>query len=197
MRALKSIIRFVLSFSLGSLVFGEIDFWMGQRRFLNVIAPRTFNEVLFMQKVKDASPLRRRITDKESVKGFISERLGPSYAVPTLAVLRTNRDIDLFEFPPFCVAKGAHLSQAVIIKAGDSVTTSERALMKHWLGTDYFLLTGERNYKGLAPKVIVEPLLGGTDRPPADYKVFCFGERLTSSRSTSIVSEITAKPSTG
>ena len=47
------------------------------------------------------------------------------------------------------------------------------ALLRSWFDLDFYSESRERNYRGLAPKVIVEPLIFGRESPE-DIKVFCY-----------------------
>lgn len=131
-----------------------------------------FNDALYRLRVDGrlADPLRVAVTDKEHVKAFIDERLGPGYAVPTLAILRSLPEVEAFEFPPRCCIKPTHLSGRVTLRlAGEPV---DREILRQWLRTDYYAKSRQANYRGLAPKIIVEPILYD-DPNLADYKFFC------------------------
>jgi hypothetical protein len=58
----------------------------------------------------------------------------------------------------------------ILRRAGEPV---DRERVKGWFAIDYYRLNREANYKGLHPKVIVEPLLFG-DSNVMDYKIFCW-----------------------
>jgi len=131
-----------------------------------------FNDVLYRLRVGGGleDPLRVLVTDKELVKPFIDERLGPGHAVPTLAILRSEAEVGACEFPARCCIKPTHLSGRVLLRlAGEPVDT---AAVCRWLRTDYYAKSRQANYRGLEPKIIVEPILYD-DPNLADYKVFC------------------------
>lgn len=118
-----------------------------------------------------ADPLRVFVTDKELSKKFVIETIGESYAVPTLAVLRTDKEIDAFRFPETCFVKATHgCGDNILKKPGDTV---DRAALKSWLSMDYYQQKREANYKGLHPKIIVEPVIFA-DRAFSEYRVFCW-----------------------
>jgi hypothetical protein len=135
--------------------------------------PWLFNDYLHRMKVDGtlADPLRVRVTDKELSKRFVAETIGERYVVPTIAVLRNAQEIDEFEFPDTCFIKATHGCGSNIFRTpGDDVDREE---LKSWLSQDYYRQQREPNYKGLDPKVIVEPVIF-SGRPFSEYRVFCW-----------------------
>lgn len=135
--------------------------------------PWLFNDYLHKMKVDGtlADPLRVRVTDKELSKRFVTETIGEKYAVPTIAVLRNADEIDAFEFPDTCFIKATHgCGSNIHKKPGDDV---DRAALKSWLSLDYYQQQREANYKGLHPKIIVEPVIF-SGREFSEYRVFCW-----------------------
>lgn len=154
----------------GDAVFAWIHFVMELGRLPS--GRMLFNDALYRLRVEGrlADPLRVAVTDKEHVKEFIDGRLGPGHAVPTLAVLRSMKEVEAFEFPARCCIKPTHLSGRVMLRlAGEPV---DREILRQWLRTDYYAKSRQANYRGLAPKIIIEPILYD-DPNLADYKFFC------------------------
>lgn len=115
------------------------------------------------------SALRRCMTDKEFLKQEVGRLLGPQWCVPTLAVLYNDREIDAYEFPPNCVIKPTHSSGQVIFL--DKGTRPDRKKIKKWLRHSHYRKSRERNYRGLQPKIMVEPLMELAADP--EYWVYC------------------------
>lgn len=133
----------------------------------------SFHDTLFHIKVSRQAldPLRVLVSDKEHVKRYVSESVGEQYNLPPIAVLRTVEEAVGYEYPERCVIKPTHMSAEIILrKGGEEIDLGKIA---GWFATDYYDLTRERNYKGLTPKVIVEPFAFDQDEPD-DYRVFCF-----------------------
>jgi hypothetical protein len=117
------------------------------------------NDVLFRIKTSGelADPLRVFTTDKENVKRFLADVIGPDHVVPTLAVLQSPEEVAAFRFPDNCIAKPTHSSgQLQRIENGGAV---DRAEMLGWFAHDHYRKRREENYRTLRKKVIVEPLL--------------------------------------
>jgi len=132
-----------------------------------------WNDVWFRIKTSGEieSPLRIYVSDKEHVKEYVRQTIGDRYNVPTIAVLRSPAEVDAYDFPADCCIKPTHASGQVILRKDGSPVDRER--IKRWFGIDYYRFGREWNYKGLEPKVIVEPLIfGGTN--VEDFKIFCW-----------------------
>lgn len=135
-----------------------------------------FNDVIHGIKASAeiVDPLRVYVTDKELVKTFVRDRVGDEHNVPTVTVFRHVDDIDLEKIPDRCVIKPTHASGHIITRRhGEPV---DLARVRSWFSLNYYKTSRERNYRGLQPKVIVEPLIFD-DPEITDYKVFCFNGR--------------------
>jgi hypothetical protein len=152
-------------------LFHRLNFYRKHRRMPN--GKMLFNDVLYRLKTSNEilDPLRVFVSDKEHVKQFVRDRIGEEYNVPTIAVLRSTAEVDAFEFPADCCIKPTHASGQVILRVNGSPIDREQ--IKRWFGIDYYRFGREWNYRGLEPKVIVEPLIfGGTN--VEDFKIFCW-----------------------
>lgn len=132
----------------------------------------SFHDTLYHIKAsKEAvNALRVRVSDKEFVKRYIAKAVGEQYNMPTIDVLRTVEEAIAYEYPERCVIKPTHMSAEIILrKQGEEV---DRGKIAGWFNADYYNQTRERNYKGLNPKVIVEPFAFDQDAPH-DYRIFC------------------------
>jgi len=116
------------------------------------------------------SPLRQRISDKETVKDYIASKIGDQYNVPTLAVLRSYGEAISYGYPYRCVIKPTHSSGRVIIRQGGEPI--DHFVLQEWFDHDYYTSARETNYKSLPRKVIVEPIIFN-DPNVEDFKFFC------------------------
>jgi len=155
----------------GDRLYHRLNFMRKHQRAPN--GAMLWNDVWYRVKTSDEilEPLRVLVSDKEHVKQFVKEQLGDEYNVPTIAVLRSPDEVDTFEFPADCCIKPTHASGQVILRTNGAPV--DRGRIKSWFGIDYYRAGREWNYRGLQPKVIVEPLIfGGTN--VEDFKIFCF-----------------------
>ncbi len=137
-------------------------------------SPNTFSERIaaLMVSADGRSELRSRITDKQLVKGFVAERLGHEAAPVTLALLDSPEAVRRFQYPQRCAIKATHDSGSHLFRRSGEALDLDRVVS--WFDRNYYFELREPSYRSLAPKVIVEELLGfdGEDLP--DFKLFCF-----------------------
>ena len=144
--------------------------------------PLSFNDHIFHVKTREAlDPLRVFVADKALVKLYLTARLGEELTVPTLALYEdvTSLRAGLARgFGERCAIKPTHSSGAVLFADGP-LGAEDIETAASWFDENLFTRTGERMYRHLRPRVIVEPFLDldGTGRQPRDYKVFCGGGR--------------------
>jgi hypothetical protein len=110
-------------------------------------------------------------SDKINVKDYITQVIGSNYAVPTLAGFAINEIPDDIMFDCAVVAKPAHGSGAVkFFHANQVIFKSDLADI---LQLEYFKISRQFNYQSLHKRVVVEPLIFGTNTN-SDYKLFMF-----------------------
>lgn len=166
----------VLSYSMPKTEFGDfiyswIKFFRVHKRFPSR-RRLMFNDQLFYSKLAPEilNPLRSYSTDKEFFKKLVASEIGTDFVVPSLVVLRTDAEIDAFDFPDSFCAKPTHMSgEVAIVRDG----LPDRDRMKQWLRMNHYLVSRERNYKYLTPKVIVEPLIFDQE-DITDFRIFCY-----------------------
>lgn len=132
-----------------------------------------FNDVLFRIKTSDEilDPLRVFVSDKEFVKIFVKAVVGEKHNVPTIKILNTIEEAKKYQYPSDCCIKPTHLSGEVILRKQDKSIDFEK--INKWFNRSYYHSNREANYKTLKHKVIVEPLIFGSDNL-SDYKIFCY-----------------------
>jgi hypothetical protein len=131
-----------------------------------------YNDVLYRINTSNdiLDPLRVFVTDKEFVKVYVRATVGERYNVPTIGVIRSEKEVDAYPFPPDCCIKPTHASGRVIFRRHGAPIDKDE--IRSWFRTNYYYVGREANYRLLTPKVIVEPLIfEGADLE--DYKVFC------------------------
>jgi hypothetical protein len=132
-----------------------------------------WNDVLYRLKTTDEilDPLRVFVSDKELVKLYIKATVGDEYNVPTIAVLRMPGEVERCDFPERCIIKPTHASGQYILRRDGEPIDLER--VRRWFELNYYLAGREVNYRMLAPKVIVEPLVFDS-ADLADYRFYCY-----------------------
>lgn len=169
--AMMSSLRFIPKNSIGDRLHALINFARSHHRLPT--QKLLFNDYLYRMKTSSelCRPEREFVTDKEFVKLFVTGTVGSCHAIPTLAVLRTDEEIDAYGFPDQCCVKPTHASGLIFFRtAGEPLDRDE---IKRWLRVNYYETDREANYRKLKPKIIVEPLVWGVP-DPIDFKVYCY-----------------------
>ena len=150
---------------------------------LKLEAPQTLSAKIQWLKLYGMGRLQHELTDKDRVKLWIRERLGPEHVLPTLARWEHTGEMaaDWDRLPERFVLKCTHGSGMTIFidrRARIELSAIVRRL-EGWLSTDYAFCTGfEMQYHGLRPFIIAERLASRSrGRPIITYRVWCFGGR--------------------
>lgn len=138
----------------------------------------TFNDHIAARILRDRDPRLKILCDKIAVREFIRERVGCGFVVPLLGVWKDVGEIDWDQLPARFVMKPNNASGPIAL-VGVAVERDPRRLAllaRQWLSSDYSDDSLEWGYRGIAPKLLVEPLLqapqGGA---PVELHAFTFG----------------------
>ena len=137
---------------------------------------RYINDFLYNLKVSNEiiKPLRVFCSDKENLKKYIKKKIGNNYNVPTLAILRNEKDIENFKTNKKVCFKPTHSSGQVIFAKNLGY---KKKIIKNWLKLNFYYQHRERNYKHLKKKIIVEPILFNNTNLN-DYKFFVYNKKV-------------------
>jgi hypothetical protein len=139
-------------------------------------APATFNEKLAWLKLQPPEPGARECSDKLLVRRHVEARCGPGILNELLGVYRRVEEIDLAALPSAFVLKPTHTSGSNVV-CPDRATLdwpAARATLRRALGSDYYWVGREPNYRGLERRIVCERFLGEPGAELPDYKIFCF-----------------------
>lgn len=156
-----------------------LNAWKRLGYFPNIWSPRSFNEYILSKKLDFGSniELARKLTDKELVKEWLIENDLSELTVPTLGIFTDIRSVSSATFNSEIIAKSTHGSGSIIVRNAQNnnpFSNEDLGKFSSWLNEDYYVRSREPNYRGLTPKIIIEPLLrDATGLPPKDYKIFC------------------------
>lgn len=150
---------------------------------LNLKNPKTFNEKIQWLKLYDATPLKTQLTDKVLVRDWIKEKIGEEYLKPVLQICDNFGQIDFDRLPERFIIKANHGSKWHYKIRDKKELLDNKNLFSYmknrfnsWLDVSFFPWAGfEMQYKGIIPKVIIEPLLVSEENPfPIEYEIYCF-----------------------
>lgn len=155
----------------------QIYYFLKFKKFINFKNPKTFNEKLQWLKLNNYTPELATMVDKYDAKGYVAERIGQEYIIPTLGVWDNFDDIDFDKLPDQFVLKCTHDSGGLVICTDKSKLDKKAAKeqINQCLKTDYFYIAREYPYKYVKPRIIAEKYM--IDEEVADlrdYKFFCF-----------------------
>jgi hypothetical protein len=128
-------------------------------------------------------PLFTLICDKLRVREYVTKKVGGEYLIPLLWSGEEPGDIPFDDLPSQFVLKANHGSGYNIIvtdKAKLDLTSAKRKLKK-WLGENFGLdkyLGAAWGYKNIKPYITIESFIGDQDKPPIDFKFYCFSGRV-------------------
>lgn len=155
----------------GDNVFAFLTFIYFHRRFPN--GTSNLVDVLHRLKIDGTlyEPLRCFVSDKEYMKTYVRGTVGDKFTIPTIALLSSKSDVESFTAKERCIVKPCHSSGDVIfLEKGQKLSFKE---IKHWLNHNYYEVSREANYRYLAKRIIVEPILYDNNNLN-DYKFFFY-----------------------
>jgi hypothetical protein len=161
------------------LLLSRLHSWRVTGHWPNVRNPKRLNEFTLSQKLAFGGDLAlaKRMTDKATMKEWLTENEYTDLVIPTRAILRTPEEFAAYVIPGDVVAKSTHGSGDVMIlkdRSGQHLTAEEQTTMRTWMAEDFYLRCREPNYKGIPPGVIVEDMLKDANGDvPADVKIYC------------------------
>jgi hypothetical protein len=143
--------------------------------------PKTFNEKLLSLKLNVDYSKYSHLVDKYLVRNWVESLIGEQFLIPCYGVFDNPDKIDFSKFPSEYILKPTHGSGWVIISKKNNPNDWEtyRIKMKEWLEIDYFITSGESQYKNIIPRIVCEYLLKPSNGVLLDFKFFCFGGKPT------------------
>lgn len=143
---------------------------------LNLRNPKTLSEKIQWVKLNCNIENLGSFVDKYEVREYVKEKVGPKYLIPLLGVYNKIDDIDFDILPNKFVIKATHSSgwNIIVSNKKDLVILDTKILINKWLNSSFYKLTGERNYKDIKPRVVIEEMIVDPSGDLKDYKFFCF-----------------------
>jgi hypothetical protein len=146
------------------------------RRWPNLRRPQTLNEKLLWLKTFYDHPLLGECSDKVTVRDYLARTVGADVATPLIGIYDSCDAIPFDTLPAEYVIKASHGSGWNLFVTADQPRSRDGIcrIVNGWLQDDYSRYARERHYRGLTPRIVVEPLLRSEHgRPPDDIKIDC------------------------
>lgn len=155
----------------------RLTFLWRHRRLPALAEPRLFNELVQDRKLRVRDDRLPLLADKVRVKGFVADRIGREWVIPTLW-----HGAELPMHPPWprpFVVKARHgCNQTAFVRTGGEDWRSIRRQGARWVRKPYGLWLDEWLYRHIPRGILVEPFVGTGDELPIDYKLFVFDGRV-------------------
>lgn len=139
--------------------------------------PQSYQEKVQFRKLYGNHRFYAQVADKYRVRDYVAARAGSQYLIPLLGVYDRLQPEDFDVLPPRFIIKANHgckWHQIVTDKSQLDVNATVRRFnkyMRSWYGAS----TGERHYRFIERKIIIEELLeGNTGGCPWDYSFFAY-----------------------
>ena len=136
--------------------------------------PRSVNQKVHWLKVYYQDPRITRCADKFAVKGYVEEKLGPGYVVPTIASWSDPDDIDFDALPDQFVLKVNWASGYNIIVKNKATLDRQktREQLRRWIQPDRnsYYQWFNWGYKNMKPVIYAEEYIEQMDGQLYDYK---------------------------
>lgn len=141
---------------------------------MNLTNPKSYNEKINWLKLYNEDPRITRCCDKYAVKGYVEEKLGPGYVVPTIDSWDDPDDIDFNSLPNQFVLK-VNWSSGFNIIVKDKAEIDERAIkdkLKRWMmpHSNSYYSYFNWGYKNMKPVCYAEQYIEQMDGQLYDYK---------------------------
>jgi hypothetical protein len=143
---------------------------------LNLKEPKSFNEKIQWLKIYGELEQYSKYVDKYDVRAFVKEVIGEEYLIPLIGIYDTFEEIDFNLLPSSFVIKATHGSgwNLIVDRKEELDLKDAEKKIKQWLKESFYQLTGERNYRGIIGRILIEELLRDPSGDLKDYKFFCF-----------------------
>ena len=116
---------------------------------LNLENPERFSEKIQWRKVNDITPETSTLSDKYSVREWVSETIGEEYLIPLIGVWDDFDSIDFDSMPNSFVLKTTHDSHSIIIckNKNEFDISKAKEKLRFSLKRNYYLYGREWPYK--------------------------------------------------
>lgn len=148
---------------------------MGKR--LHLKHPKTYSEKLQWLKLYGRRPIDTLLSDKYTVKNYISKVIGSEYVIPLLGVWNRFEDIDFDSLPNQFVLKCTHDSGGIVVCTDKSRLdiSAAKSIINRGMKHNFYVYSRERAYKDIPRRIIAEEYKEDKETQELrDYKFFCF-----------------------
>lgn len=161
---------------LGEKNYTKLKFKKLQGYKLDLKSPNTLSEKIQWIKIYANLEDLSNYVDKYEVREYVRNKIGEEYLIPLIGVYEKSTEINFEDIPKSFVVKATHASGwNLIVKDRDLINwDDEKQKIDTWINSSFYKITGERNYKLIKGRVVIEKLVEDPTGDLKDYKFFCF-----------------------
>jgi hypothetical protein len=143
---------------------------------LDLKHPKTFSEKIQWMKLFGELEKNGKYVDKHDVRAYVKNIIGDKYLVPSLGCFSEANDIDFDKLPNRFVIKATHASgwNLVVFDKNKLDIVSTKTRINKWINNSFYKKTGERNYKNVPGRVVIEDFIEDPSGDLMDYRFFCY-----------------------
>lgn len=145
--------------------------------FLNLRAPRLFDEKLIWLNLYWQHPLKTICADKYLVRNYVKELYLEHILIKLLGVYNSPHEIDFDTLPEKFVLKCNHgCGFNIFCRNKSALNTLEvKQKLARWMKINYSKYYGELHYSSIKRRILCEELIEEQSGVlPVDYKIYCF-----------------------
>lgn len=145
----------------------------------NINKPQRFTEKLWHRMLYERDPILTLVSDKLLVREYVTQKIGSDFLIPLLWYGDDPEQIPFENLPAKFVIKANN-------SCGDNIIVHDKSKLdvkmtkqkiKEWFSrnpcSDTYLGVSW-GYKNIKPTILIETFIGEKDKPPIDYKFYCF-----------------------
>lgn len=162
------------------ILYRKIQYSRMYGKVLNLKKPETLHEKLFWMELNTDTTQWTLLTDKVTARDYI-KKCGLEHTLNEVyAVYCSPKEIDFNSLPDSFVMKMNNGGGGSVFIVKDKKTMDKYDIIRQIskaFKEDYGMITAQKHYSRITPKIIVEKLLSDNDNPDlsmTDYKIFCF-----------------------
>jgi hypothetical protein len=146
-------------------------------RRLKLWHPTRYTEKLHLFKISPEADKVSAYADKFAVREYVKQTIGEEYLIQLYGVYESVEEIDFDKLPKSFVLKATHGSGWNIICQDKSKLDwpETKRKLSDWLASNFYVLSSERQYNNIPPRLICEELLHEKIDGLTEYKIHCFG----------------------
>ena len=140
--------------------------------------PKRYTEKIQVRKLTENNQLYSELSDKLSVRNWVSNKIGAKYLIPLLGAWDSFDEINFDSLPDEFVLKTNNASGTNVIVNDKKMLNMKllRQKFNFWMKMDYSNYVGyEMHYANIKPQIIAEELIKSPGEADLqDYKFLCF-----------------------